>query len=243
MLAPSDDADDLPIGIDDGANVLDHSVLLGVSPRSARRDLHAGPKRTRLAATSISTGASAARLLLGFGGDVEDGSEASGGGPGARLRPWRRTGTRPSSTPSTRLPRVRCLSPRRRPWAAPVTLPGVLRGGPWRGSCTARAAGRPVSGEAVRYRRLRDRRRALLRRLAPPGLHDGARERRRRRARRGAGHVLRGNGTAALGAGVDRTAFFYDALLEFDLRIDSSPPRAHATHVPPWKTWSSNSRQ
>ena len=29
VLAPSDDAEDLPIRIDDGANVLDHSVLLG----------------------------------------------------------------------------------------------------------------------------------------------------------------------------------------------------------------------
>ena len=78
VLAPSDDAEDLPIRIDDGANVLDHSVLLGgvtVERRAVTGTCTLGPKRHVFPATSISTGrVRGAPVLLKFQGDVEDGT-------------------------------------------------------------------------------------------------------------------------------------------------------------------------
>ena len=78
VLAPADDADASIIKIDHGANVLDHSVLLGgvvVERHAVTGTCTLGPKDHVFPATSISTGrVRGAPVLLKYQGDVEAGT-------------------------------------------------------------------------------------------------------------------------------------------------------------------------
>ena len=266
VLAPSDDAEDLPIRIDDGANVLDHSVLLGgvtVERRAVTGTCTLGPpdlslNQARLpgdvhqhdwgacvaarlyCSSSRATSKMAPRSFRRRTGSVS-------------WRPWRRTGTPPSSTPSNAFCAASALllepattalelAPvyfARESYAATFMAWLLAQLVPLGVLCLAKRSviGAYATGDAPYYGDLHHR---WVFMMALGSIADDVLD-----AVQGtcfAGYALR-----ALGATIgEDCCLFYGALLEFDLlRIDSyASTGSDATQrATPWKTWSSSSRQ